>query len=89
MSREPQLASVEMLTGPTMSSLGELRTTQHAGPRTTTDFTYPSPEVGLLSTTTNYSQDCSGREGVAAPPTDLSLTHHNTLLRLLELTTLL
>ena len=29
MSREPQLASVEMLTGPTMPSLGELPTTHH------------------------------------------------------------
>ena len=29
MSREPQLASVKMLTGPTMPSLGELPSTQH------------------------------------------------------------
>ena len=34
MSREPQLASVEMLTGPTMPSLGELPATQHPAPRT-------------------------------------------------------
>ena len=46
MSREPQLASVEMLTVVTGG------TTNYPAPRTTTDFTYPSTEVGLLPITT-------------------------------------